>query len=83
LRRDWGEKERALACPPCVRAPADRWARFEPPSTVLARQAGRLAGETEPKRVESSDGQASVTFVVQVPRGKIEVADTNDPLAGS
>ena len=38
---------------------------------------------TEPKRVESSDGQASVTFVVQVPRGKIEVADTEDPLAGS
>ena len=38
---------------------------------------------TEPKRVESSDGQASVTFVVQVPRGKIEVGDTNDPLAGS
>lgn len=38
---------------------------------------------TEPKRVESSDGQASVTFVVQVPRGKIEVGDTSDPIAGS
>jgi len=38
---------------------------------------------TEPKRVESSDGQQSVTFVVQVPRGKIDVADTTDPLAGS
>lgn len=38
---------------------------------------------TEPKRVESSDGQSSVTFVVQVPRGKIEVEDSDDPLAGS
>jgi hypothetical protein len=38
---------------------------------------------TEPKRVESSDGQASVTFVVQVPRGKIEVGDTTDPIGGS
>jgi hypothetical protein len=38
---------------------------------------------TEPKRIESSDGQASVTFVVQVPRGKIEIGDTDDPLAGS
>jgi hypothetical protein len=38
---------------------------------------------TEPKRVESSDGLSSVTFVVQVPRGKIEVEDSDDPLAGS
>jgi hypothetical protein len=38
---------------------------------------------TEPKRVESPDGQATVTFVVQVPRGKIEVTNTEDPLAGS
>lgn len=38
---------------------------------------------TEPKRVESSDGQASVTLVVKVPRGNIEVGDTTDPIAGS
>lgn len=37
---------------------------------------------TEPRRVDSADGSASVVFVVEPERKKLEVTGSDDPLSG-